>query len=347
MIWLTWRQFRAQAIVAAVALAVIAAGLVISGLALAHQYQTAGIAGCHVQHDCQSAARAFLTQSWSGSRFSTVFGLGVAVLLAVPALIGVFWGAPLVAGEIEPGTYRLAWNQSVPAGRWMVVKLSVVGLAAMLTAGILSLMLTWWAEPAFAAAAAAGPSSPGAFQRLAPVYFGAGGIVPIGYAALAFAAGVTAGVLLRRTMPAMALTFGIFAVVQVAWAAWIRPYIIPPVHSILALGAVSFGAIGQSHGKLLLSVGGRAGDWIMASQPVSAAGAAVTRMPAACGTAFNGSQMGSFIGCLARHGVRVAVTYQPDSRYWAFQWLETGIFLLLAAALGWWCVRRIGSRKIA
>jgi hypothetical protein len=347
MFWLTWRQFRAQAFAAAAALAVIGAILVITGLALAHRYQASGIPACHAHRDCASAAGAFVSQAWTGSGFHRVFDGGVAVLLIVPALIGIFWGAPLVAREIEPGTLRLAWNQSVTAARWMAVKLCVIGLAAMVTAGLLSLMMTWWAAPAYRAISLAAATSHVPVDRFTPVYFGAGGIVPIGYAAFAFAAGVAAGLLLRRTVPAMASTLAVFAVIQIAWPSWIRPYIIPPIHSILALGTVSFGIIGQSHGKLLLSAAGRAGDWIMSSHPVNVAGDAVTRMPPACGSGFYSQHMGSFIGCLARHGIRVAVTYQPDSRYWAFQWAETGIFLVLAAALAWFCYWRVGLRKLA
>jgi hypothetical protein len=33
------------------------------------------------------------------------------------------------------------------------------------------------------------------------------------------------------------------------------------------------------------------------------------------------------------HGYRGFVTYQPGSRYWPFQGIETGIFVVLAAAL--------------
>lgn len=49
------------------------------------------------------------------------------------------------------------------------------------------------------------------------------------------------------------------------------------------------------------------------------------------------------IACLARNGIRMQVTYQPASRYWEFQWLETGIFLILAAlgGLGGWRLRRL------
>ena len=64
-----------------------------------------------------------------------------------PALIGLFWGAPLIARELETGTYRLAWNQSVTRSRWTLAKLGIGGLASVAVAGLLSLMITWWASP--------------------------------------------------------------------------------------------------------------------------------------------------------------------------------------------------------
>src|SRR5262249_52817678 len=76
-----------------------------------------------------------------------IFILCIGLLLVTPAVIGVFWGAPLVAREIETGTFRLAWNQSVTRARWLAVKLGLIGLASMATARLRSLMLTWWASP--------------------------------------------------------------------------------------------------------------------------------------------------------------------------------------------------------
>ena len=132
----------------------------------------------------------------------------------MPALIGVFWGAPLVARELETGTYRLAWNQSVTRTRWLAVKLGLIGLAAMAAAGLLSLMVTWWSSPIDQALAARGPQRAQRRNRFAPLLFGARGIVPIGYAAFAFALGVTVGVLIRRTLPAMATTLAVFVAVR-------------------------------------------------------------------------------------------------------------------------------------
>jgi hypothetical protein len=51
-----------------------------------------------------------------------------------------------------------------------------------------------------------------------------------------------------------------------------------------------------------------------------------------------------FLDCLASHGIREAVSYQPASRYWRFQATETAIYLALALALAGYCFRRLSRR---
>ena len=338
MIWLTWRQFRPQAIVAGAALVAVAIALTrhrpAPGLALttATGWQPAD----RLRH-----GRGQLHRPGKGSTTELIFYGSIFLLYAVPALIGLFWGAPLVTRELEAGRFRLAWNQSVTRARWIAVKLGLLGLGAMPTAGLLSLMSSWWASPLYTAAQKAGGQNSLSITKFAPPLFGATGIAPVGYAAFAFALGVTAGVLIRRTLPAMAVTLAIFAVIQIFWPGVVRPYLIPPARSVQALSTAGFdgGQIEQG-GEFVLfvnSVSGLPGDWIISSQPVNAAGHAVTAAPA-CASATSAT---NFMSCLADHGVRLAVSYQPASRYWAFQWLETGIFLVLAGGLGGLCYWRI------
>ncbi|WP_330348792.1 hypothetical protein [Streptomyces sp. NBC_00582] len=136
---------------------------------------------------------------------------GLVLVLVLPALIGMFWGAPLIARELETGTHRLAWNQSVTRTRRLLTRLSLTALAAVTVAGLGSLALTWWSGPIDRAAATGGSEGVEPFfPRLHPLVFAARGIVPVGSAAFAFVLGVTLGVLLRRTLPAMALTLGVY-----------------------------------------------------------------------------------------------------------------------------------------
>ena len=203
MTWLTWRQFRAQAIVAAAALAVVAIAQAVTGPHLAHLFASSGVATCQAHGTCGTDVTAFMDQLKSAGD-TVVFFLSNALLGVTPALIGIFWGAPLIAREIEAGTFRLAWSQSVTRLRWLAVKLGLIGLASMATVALLSFMVTWWASPIDRANGLPdGRNGTTGLNHFSPELFLARGIAPIGYAAFAFALGVTAGLLLRRTVPAM------------------------------------------------------------------------------------------------------------------------------------------------
>jgi hypothetical protein len=343
MIWLTWRQFRTQAIVAAAALAVLAAILGVTGAHVADLYDTSGIATCHAGGNCSTLASSFVSQL-KGTIYELVFYLGIGVLYAVPAIIGIFWGAPLVAREIEAGTFRLAWNQSVSRTRWLAVKLGVTGLAAMATAGLLSLMTDWWASPIYLAAQRAS-LDPLSINRLEPALFGGHGIAPVGYAAFAFVLGVTAGVLIRRTLPAMAITLAVFAAVQIAMPLWVRPYLITPVRSITALNPASINGLIDTNGQMtVLAAASKTGAWVLSNQTINPAGHVFT------GPATPACQTASFQACqtsLGRLHLRQLMTYQPAGRYWALQWYETAIFLALALVLAGFCFWRIRRRSFS
>jgi len=346
MIWLTWRQFRAQSIVTVGMLAVLGVTMVVTGLQLAHLYDASGIASCHAHGNCNSLTSRFLDELRASAAYKPLFFTGIGVLYAAPALIGIFWGAPLITRELEAGTFRLAWNQSVTRTRWLAVKLGLVGLTAMATAGLFSLLVSWWASPidhVIATAQAGGASS---FSRLNPLVFDARGITPVGYAAFAFALGVTIGVLIRRTVPAMAATLAAFAAVQLAWPNWIRPHLITPVRQVLPLDVSNLSGlmIGDNNSATVIAGVSKPGAWVLSNQTINAAGHLFTGpAPSACGS-------GSFRACTAALGrlhLRQLVTYQPASRYWAFQWYETVIFVAAAVALAGFCFWWIRRRRIA
>ena len=360
MIRLSMLQFRIQAITAAVTLAAFTILLAATGPHLASTYAADGLDSCHGS-SCTNLADYF-AGSLIRSPYNVLWLLSTGVILLAPAVIGLFWGAPLIARELETGTAALAWNQSVTRTRWLAVKLAIGGLAAMALTEALSLMQTWWAAP-ISQAAADGASTGFAQSRFSQLNFASHGITPLGYAAFAFALGVTAGALIRRTIPAMAVTLAIFAALQVAMPLWVRPNLAPPdytVNPVTSLGnalASQTGPGGDTFTLYANSIPGQPGAWLLSSGPVNAAGQATSTTPAACasvgstgpstGTNQGASPQGSttgpvaFLGCLASHGIREAITYQPAGRYWRFQWTETAIYLALALALAGYCFRRL------
>jgi len=347
MTWLTWRQFRTQSAVALGALLVAAVTLGFTGPHLLDVYN-AGVALCNAN---QGPAAICTNPVVSQYRLLQLSG---TVLAVIPGILGIFWGAPLVARELETGTSRLAWTQSVSRTRWLAVKLSVVGLASMAAAGLFSLMVTWLSSPIDLVNG----------NRFAAGMFGERGITPIGYAALAFALGVTAGVLIRRTLPAMATTILAFVAARVIMTLWVRQHLLAPTIRSLSLNAGSMG-FGSSNGgpfTLFPNPPNIPNAWVYSTQIVDNAGRAITPqfVASACphlgaggppgggahsGIAVPGHVEKVFQDCITNVGAKFheLVTYQPASRYWIFQWYETAIFLALAIMLCgfcFWWVRR-------
>jgi hypothetical protein len=347
MTWLTWRQFRPQAVAATVALAVFAALLAATEPHIASLYAASGLGACH-SGNCQHLANNFLGEL--AGIYGVLWTLGVAVILLAPAVIGLFWGAPLIARELETGTAALAWNQSITRTRWLAAKLAVGGVAAMAVTEAFSLMQAWWAAPIGRAVGYGGGPGSVAQNRFSSLVFASHGITPLGYAAFAFTLGVAAGALIRHTLPAMAIAVAIFAAIQIVMPLWIRPNLFPAHHTTLAvtsLQGISLTQGGLNGSTFALgapNLPGQPSGWLLTSGAVNSAGHAVSTTPAAC-TAPSIENGPAFLGCLASHGVKEAITYQPASRYWRFQWTETGIYLVLALALAGSCWWQLGRRR--
>jgi hypothetical protein len=342
MIWLTWRQFRAQALAALAILAAAAIYFLITGLQMHHAY-SADLAACTPHHDCSDVLSRF-GQSYDGE-----LNLAQFLVIAAPGLIGIFWGSPLIAREVETGTDQVAWNQSVTRTRWLAVKLAGVGLAAIAAAAVLSYLLTWWA----------GPLDHINGSRFAAVTFSSRDIVPLAYAAFAFALGTTAGLILRRTIPAMSVTVAVFVGIQILVPTLIRPNLLPSTTVTFPINkttASQFTGVYTSGGgaEINIDLPIPQGAWVISAPPVEdssdqvVAGYAHSNclFPNTSGppTKTGAPPVSQIAACLAPYHLHQSVTYQPASHYWPLQWYETGIFLALAGALSctsfWWIRRR-------
>jgi hypothetical protein len=349
VIRLTLRQFKIQALFSFAALAVVAVVVAITGPHLVYLYDTT-VAACKAPANCALVARNFVAND-----NLLQIGLGTLLLIA-PALVGIFWGAPLIARELEAGTHRLAWTQSVTRTRWLAVKLGIYGISAIAGAALLSLMVTWWF----------GPIDKVNANQFAPGVFDERGIVAIGYAAFAVTAGVTAGLLIRRTVPAMAATLVVVVAARVAMLYLVRPQLVAPEHARMALSSASGLGFGPSSVGVTFAADPPTipNGLVISSQVVDTTGQVATDQTLhqflvnACPNIVNPSAVpsgatrapadaGSFNDCVAHLSTQfhLAVTYQPASRYWEFQWIEMGIFLGLAVILVgfcfWWVRRRL------
>jgi hypothetical protein len=308
---LVWRLHRNQAFVAVGALAVLTVILLVTGITMADDYRNA-LASCAAQ-SCGNLPSSSLFRG-DGAIMDLV-----DATIAVPLLFGLFWGAPLLAKEFEDGTHNLAWTQGVSRRRWLRANVAWSLVAAALWGAALAALVSWWRFPENAL-----DSRFGAFDIQ--------GIVPVAYALFAVTLGVAVGSVIRRVLPSLAATLAIFVAIRVAVGLYLRPHFLTPVTKVLPL-------LGSSP----------AGAWVISSDMVNGHGQNlgaswdVNGLPAACSSSFPGGK-GVNGPCLAAHGFHQILTYQPDSRFWAFQGMEAGIFLVLAVVLVgftfWWVQTR-------
>ncbi|WP_433330197.1 ABC transporter permease subunit [Spirillospora sp. CA-294931] len=341
MIWLSLRQFRVQGLVGLGAVAVIALSMLVLGNDVRDGYDA-------YKSACTGAGECVRAKSQFRSEYENTLLFLAAGLALVPAVIGTFWGAPLVARELEAGTHRLAWNQSVTRRRWLLTKVLIVGLAAALVSGVAGALLTW----------AASPFDQVVDTRFSAFVFGARGIVPVGYAVFAFAFGTVTGLVLKKSLPAMAVTLVGFLVFQFAVPNLVRPNLIPPERTTLKLTAQTIneaqnlGSIGGGAVINGLPVPGEPGAWVAGtSQMRTRDGKTLS------GGTFNtcvnnppktgaGGTFGDAAVCLGRLDLHVEIAYHPRGRYWTFQALETSLYLAASALfvlIGLWRIRRQAS----
>jgi hypothetical protein len=323
MTWILWRQYRMQAAVTAALLAAFAVFTVISGLHLATTWHN-DLAACTAADNCSSGQGGL----FNGAGDAT--GLIIEMTLIVPALLGLFWGAPLVAHELETGSLQWTWVQSVTRARWFAVKAGCLLLAAAVWGGAVAALVTWWA----------GPRNALYLDAFTGGNFDIQGIAPVGYAMFAMAVGILAGTLLRRTIPAMAVTLGGFVAVRLVITLWVRRHYMSAVTTYANAGANltpkgsywqyasgltgPHGPLTQASGTIVTSTGAMTTEFD---------GVPATELPRACQAAANAGNMSATNSCLTSEHIRQFLTYQPASRYWAFQGIETGIYVLIAAAL--------------
>ena len=348
MTWLTWRQLRTQTAVVYAAVAAVAVLALVTGPRLADL--------------ARSNPNVFDLIS-RGDR--NLFYAGIALLAVVPAVIGAFWGAPMVARELETGSYRLVWAQSITRTRWLATKLGLTSAAAVVAVGALSWVVTWWSAPLDGAVSSTHGGLP---ARLTPVAFAMRGLDPVAWTVFALVLGVAVGLVLRRSLPAIAVTLALVVVAQVAVPLWVRPHLATPVTKTVTFSTGRDGQPGTLDGiaadssgrpvSITVTTGGH-GDWVISNRTLGANGRPAQLpawlqgclpgppVPGAAQTA-TVVEAGTVDSCLHRltaEGYRQRVVYQPASRFWALQWAETALLLvvsgLLTAFCFWWTRRRL------
>ena len=304
MTWLAWRQLRAQAATAAA---------MTIGVLIALAASRGHVGGVYAPDGSGELTGVYVWLRLTGT-----------ALVGVPAAIGAFWGAPMIAGEIEAGTQRLVWTQSITRGRWLLVKLLLTAAVTVVVVGMFTAAVTWWSAPIDATA-----------SRISPASFAQRGIVPVGYALFALAAGALLGAITRRTLPAMAAILLTFFTVRLAVQKVLRPHLLHP--SIVT--ADPFGP-------------GPQGGWTLASRTVDASGRTVpthaleSRLVDACHISRAAPDPNAALAaCAHQLGMHNLTTAYPASAFWRLQTCELSVFLALTgvavAGTHWWIQHRI------
>jgi ABC-2 family transporter protein len=299
--WVSWRQYRFSAAGAAVFLGVVAAYLLIMGLRIRTGYASVGscqLTTNHMSRTCEIALMLFGGYHVWGETTA-------AFMLAVPVLIGVFSGAPILGRELEVGTYRFAWTQGVGRTRWALARLALPAVTVTAAAAALSQLFGWFYYPFFAFPAD---------SAFAPQYFELTGIALAAWTLAAFAIGALAGVLIRKVVPAIAAAMAAWAGLLLVTILYLRPHYEAPltVHG-------SGGAPGRS-------------PWLIHQWWTGPNGRTITSEH-------------KIIQLINRpqRGYTQWTTYQPEARYWHFQFIEGGWLLLLSLLLiaaSIWLIRR-------
>jgi hypothetical protein len=320
VIWLSWRQQRIETVMGAALLVLAAVSLVPAGLHMASVYDSSGASACVARTATSGAGCGGIVNDFL-HQFEHA-GSIIPWLNFLPGLFGVLFAAPLVL-ELEQGTFRLSWTQSITRRRWLTLKLVAIYASGLLAAAGLSLLLTWWRQPL--------DSLQG---RMEPNVFDFEGIVPYAYTLCAISIVLAIGVFTRRTLVATAGGLLGYFGLRISIQMWLREHYRAPVRVVWRPG---------SEGPTNLD---RA--WQIISGPSDAHGHPLPIKAAArcLGSPASPAAKGGIESCLDAHHIYNIAVYQPASRFWLFQGIEASIFIGLAAALLlgaiWWLRHRIG-----
>jgi hypothetical protein len=319
MAWVTWRQHRATLISGPAVLGAIAVYLWIAGLKIHHDY--AALTACRPASSaaCQRLSTSFTHTDW------TMANTTLILMHLVPVLIGAFAGAPVLARELETGTFRYAWTQGFGRERSTIAKLVLLAVVLTAAVGALGQLFAWFFQPALENAG---------MNVLAATVFDTRGISFAAWALVTFSIGAFLGMLMRRIIPAMATTLGVyFGLNGLAWLVLRKSY---PVSMVTSNPNFDNGPSTTNSPWVLNSwytgPGGKPANQTVVNQVYAL-------FPHHGAPKVKDALAQEF----AKHGITQWTSYIPVSRFWPMQLIEGGWLLALSVLLiaaTVWLVRR-------
>jgi hypothetical protein len=306
--WAAWRLQRTETLIVLGILVLLAALLVPTGINMANAYHQDGLAACLVPNTgprC-GAAIGFFSQ-----RFQSLWNL-VNFFTLIPGLIGVALAAPFLF-DLEHGTYRLSWTQSITRGRWLLGKLGVAIATALLASGALILLFSWWRTPE---ANLNGRLDTGVYDTI--------GTVVIGYTLFALGLALALGALWRRSAASLTVAFVAYFATRIFVDYKVRDHLVSPLKATWK-GIRQPAALYNAHVlNLTGTVNGR--------QVISG----------------NSGFLGGHVAVQVPVGSAPTIfhaTYIPASDFWPLQLTETALFtgmaMLLIGFAVWWTRERV------
>jgi ABC-type transport system involved in multi-copper enzyme maturation permease subunit len=329
MAGVTWRQHRYALAGVVVLLGALAVWVWTAGSSL-HNAYAAAIA-CH---PVNSAACVNLVVSFNESatnKFMGSKGAGGVLLQVMPALIGAFVGAPVLARELETGTFRFAWTQGFGRWRWALAKLALLGVVLAAATAAFGVLVSWYFQPE----SGAGNQIPGLYEASQfPNLFSLREVTFPAWTLAAFTIAAVVGMLIRRVVPAIVATLAVYAGLAFAAAGLLREHYLTP----LVTSSLNVSLPGAGTAWTISQWSTKDGRFAFAGNPPD------SLVNQFCSTV-PPDKIGplGFAPCLAQHGYTQWTSYQPASRFWPFQWIEGGWLLVLSALLiaaAIWLVQR-------
>ena len=330
MVWVTWRQHRGAMITILAVLGALAIFLWIMGLRVHHDWSAWLACYQRTPNGCQALDTSFNSTDWQiGNTLNIFMNLG-------PAVLGAFTGGPLLARELETGTFRYAWTQGIGRWRWTVAKLVLIGALIAGAAAAFSALFSWFFQPFLVEQ-----------PFLTPLAGSVFGNRPVTYAAwtlAAFTIGACAGMLIRRIVPAILLTLGVYTGLQLLTRLVLfkrYPVSLVTSNSVVANGPSTM-ISDASPSADTANLPWRLSTWYTGRGGGPANMTEVNKVLALFPTNNAPKTTLSPAQAFAQHGITEWWRYIPVSRFWPMQFIEGGGVLVLSvlfAACAVWLVR--------